>query len=1144
MTKRISFFLLLTGLALIMAAGVNARSWFDTESKKGAHADRVQQYRFQDVKAVRDGEEDLASAPIDQSNTIRRSLGVVSPAAGSPGIMVDNTYDDWQWTYAGHHVDWRGRPAVQFSYVDRALGAGGTGKQGYNGYQPVGGTWPKGQGAGCEMQLGEDVGLYPNLDVRTNGRVVMAGHQTTWTSGIPNDNVTWYQGTSPFTCVFASSVIDSSQYKAGMIDYKKDSSRLYQVLIELQEWGNDTITHLIGQTGAKFGTVSGKPDLSVTTIQYFRKMSFSSGASWVGPVSIDTVNRMAALCASRVSPKVAVIYLMYTAAASTNTQFPNGNPNDEAVYYRESDSVGVVWKPKVNITPYNRVTASSYSPWVEAKALYDSNDKLHIVFNATLIPKDPYGLGFDRWSAFISGSSLLHWSNSTNAITRIYNAEWDTTIIDDPAFCGWIGFNSLNLGHFGVSECNGHLYTVWTMSTDPDGLPPVIGDCASGGVSSVVHIANGELFLSVSSDLSGLLWDNHRNLTNTRTPNCDSAGFGGICYSDTKPTMSRYGMDITTFDTNAVPVTLVWPDTGVNPGPGPYTGNYYIHLQYLEDHYPGQKVLEAAPAVYGQWKLNPLKWMRLACVSPVSAALIAYAPTGFGYPEWTHHNKPDTTSITVTNDGNAALSGTIGFSKTTQTGLDWLGTTSAVLSVNAGIGNTSTFGVIVNKGGVVNSPGTVVALTGEVYILSNAAAPKDSVSIKITNFLVADTVVGMKWDTVTTGCTRLIVSNNGDMGRLGFGTVNMDYVALGGECVTTSNAGVYAYDGGPIVIRKSGANYIYSNALFQGDFTTEQSFKPYLSGTPASSIAGTGYDGFYTGTFVNRDTTVGVRQTYYAPTVGSDTCNFIIQKSVFFGLGGPKTNVTLGQVMDWDIPSLTGSNNFGRVLPSKNIVYQQGTDSIPTSARCIPHYNRFGSIAFLGMYTPAEKSADTCANDVNMYGAYVMLNDTLFKYDTLTNTNEGAYFWNQMGALSGLTAAPFQEKDLHMVMTYKHNVASLDTLTVYSAVVSVKNGDTTALKTGVDKATKWYFDHLRPGCGSCCLANSIDGNTGNVDADPGKGVDISDVGTLIDNLFISFTPLVCDASANIDGEGGVDIGDIGALIDNLFINFTATKPCQ
>lgn len=73
----------------------------------------------------------------------------------------------------------------------------------------------------------------------------------------------------------------------------------------------------------------------------------------------------------------------------------------------------------------------------------------------------------------------------------------------------------------------------------------------------------------------------------------------------------------------------------------------------------------------------------------------------------------------------------------------------------------------------------------------------------------------------------------------------------------------------------------------------------------------------------------------------------------------------------------------------------------------------------------------------------------------------------------------------------------------------------------------------------CCT-----GLTGNVDCDQSDGVDISDLSTLIDNLYITFTPLCCDKEANVDGQPGIDIADLSALIDYLYISFTPPAPCQ
>jgi hypothetical protein len=72
----------------------------------------------------------------------------------------------------------------------------------------------------------------------------------------------------------------------------------------------------------------------------------------------------------------------------------------------------------------------------------------------------------------------------------------------------------------------------------------------------------------------------------------------------------------------------------------------------------------------------------------------------------------------------------------------------------------------------------------------------------------------------------------------------------------------------------------------------------------------------------------------------------------------------------------------------------------------------------------------------------------------------------------------------------------------------------------------------------CCK-----GSTGNIDCDPLEGIDISDLSRLIDNLFISFAPLCCDAAANCDDQPGIDIGDLSRLIDFLYISFLPLNAC-
>ncbi|MBI5266609.1 MAG: M6 family metalloprotease domain-containing protein [candidate division Zixibacteria bacterium] len=61
------------------------------------------------------------------------------------------------------------------------------------------------------------------------------------------------------------------------------------------------------------------------------------------------------------------------------------------------------------------------------------------------------------------------------------------------------------------------------------------------------------------------------------------------------------------------------------------------------------------------------------------------------------------------------------------------------------------------------------------------------------------------------------------------------------------------------------------------------------------------------------------------------------------------------------------------------------------------------------------------------------------------------------------------------------------------------------------------------------------------DIDHSHGADIADLSTLIDHLFISFTPIAPLKVADVDGDCRVDISDLSALIDYLFISFTPLR---
>ena len=75
---------------------------------------------------------------------------------------------------------------------------------------------------------------------------------------------------------------------------------------------------------------------------------------------------------------------------------------------------------------------------------------------------------------------------------------------------------------------------------------------------------------------------------------------------------------------------------------------------------------------------------------------------------------------------------------------------------------------------------------------------------------------------------------------------------------------------------------------------------------------------------------------------------------------------------------------------------------------------------------------------------------------------------------------------------------------------------------------------LSPGC---CLEPSVG------DIDQSGVVDITDIQLLVDNQFLSLTPLLCEAEGDIDFSGAVDITDLSILIDNQFLTLTPLPPC-
>ncbi|UCC43675.1 MAG: exo-alpha-sialidase [Candidatus Zixiibacteriota bacterium] len=1086
----------------------------------------------------------------------RVGLGTALSPSGisSPGFSVIESYNDDQMFPGGNRqVDFRGSsPSVHFTYGS-AKSTTQPGKFGYNVYDPIGAVWPRGAGVGCEIQAADAEGWWNNMDMGPQGYIIIAGNDDA--SGTL-DNHFFYQ-TMTHGCFWGTgSQIPPSQYN---VNFLTPSHYLAQLRVEVQEVGSDTVVHCLAVESASTNV---QGDLDLISLHYFRKASWSQAGTWTGPTTLDSINRSSfsqdlsngSIAASRVSDKLLVAYTHFHELAWVNNQ-----RYDVEVYFRVSDDAGLTWGPPVNMTNYSRIEAS-YIAFINTHSLIDSEDGLHIIWTACPMVANAYEDPTADFGDFTA--ALMHWTdrvagpNAGGTITRAHNAEWGRVNV-----CGYPSPGLSWIGYESIAECNGRLYCFASQYLDAWGLWGVAqtDDCASG-FSDQLFAANGEVFVTVSTTLDGLLWDAARNLTKSYTPDCDSAGYGGVCMNDGRATVSRFGQDSAAYGAD-----LYWPGGElVVPDNGTWPDPYYLHLFYTEDHYPApgwRSLMSETPADYNMVTLNPLKWMRIPCVDPIPAAWLSSSPSSLGYPQWVKHTAQYVETINVTNDGNVPLNVTAITDVETSPTSDWLSVSETSLSVPAGVDNQRTFDLTID-GTVIGAPGTVEALNGFVELASNATnIPFDT--ILIIDFLVIDTMWPPVYDTVTTyngtrrdiategDFTVLVVSTGGELGYSGLGEVNLDFTTYGGECnpsVASPGTNVYMFSSGPLLVRNDGGgSYATMQGMWEGSPAQplDISSRRLTGASDSAHIVASNYEAFFTGTSVNPDSSIAFERTVYAPTGGGDSTDFMIVKTDFWSNDGvAHSALAIGEGTDWDIPADDGANNTTAIVEGYQAVYQRGIDTA-TAASCQDDSARFGATGFLGMHTAADTAGgNECAGTCEPYGAYTMRNDSLFAIPVETDSL-GRFFWEKMGTYSGLNAEADDEDDLFSVVTavYDYTMEPGEKLTTYLVVTSVRDGTLDDLKANLDAAFKWYNDNLRPGCTSlcgCCV-----NLTGNVDNDPEDICDIGDLTKLIDFLFISYTPPVCMEEANCDGssDGVVDMGDLTKLIDFLFISYNPPAPC-
>jgi len=372
-------------------------------------------------------------------------------------------------------------------------------------------------------------------------------------------------------------------------------------------------------------------------------------------------------------------------------------------------------------------------------------------------------------------------------------------------------------------------------------------------------------------------------------------------------------------------------------------------------------------------------------------------------------------------------------------------------------------------------------------------------------------------DTVSTLCTDLVVANSGNFGNKGIEYVNLDY-AGSGDC--DPYATIYIYDGSPIVAYERGDDTVVCYSMFG-----RQGFELVDTGNPTVPTENNGeYEVYRSGTIATEDSTVGVEIEWYAP-LASDSCNFVVQRLMLYSFdGSAHSDLTIGMAIDWDIPSDEPAVNSSGVESNRKLIYIRGTEY--DQVGCQRNDDRYGGLSLLGYYSTETGFLNTTSHP---YGAYV--------------ENNEIYVWPQSDfnptELYAMMQAPGYEDlgydvDVHMVMTFFNDfdLSPIDTLSIFSVLTSVGEGDKGDLRDNIDKANEWFSDHLLEG-----MVTFLCG-----DANASGSVDIDDVVYLIAYIFMGGPPpQPADQSGDVDCSGGVDIDDVVYLIAYIFTG--GPPPC-
>jgi len=1029
------------------------------------------------------------------------------PGHGSPGIKIGDTWYDYQHNGSmGRMIGWgphsgvTGDAIVHMSWMYLPGDALVSRKYAYTFYKSETGEF----GTVTEIQPDDDYAGYAAIDVTADNRGVVGGHNN---EGSGYSTQIYWDFTPGLGFFQSARVPDDIQAY-----YQADGfgTECIWPKFRYQE-GTLNVTHIFAQ-------ISEENAADPQALYYFRKVGTNEAGTWDNPpYCVDTVFDISQdVACSQNGDKVALIWTgNLPNAGDCDTCSGESDVHvqwDNDLYYQISDDQGASWSPRVNLTQ-NVNGVAGFRPYDDMSALMDASDNLHIIWSAVIWPADPVtdGWGWD--------CRLFHWSENNPYIRTVANADYTQ---DECTPGAW----NINIAKMSVSECDGKIYALWVQFNEAGRLD----DCAAradGGQGDVSGAVNGDLWVSVSSD-GGLTWDVARNVTHSYSPGCDPANGGTPCASDNWPSMTRYGRQNLAGEDWSLAEVVV-------PGDVSWSGDYYLDVQYILDIDAGGIVQDE-----GTWQLADVNWFRMACVEPIPNPQFVPSWRKIADPAWTKPGTQLDTALVIENTGNVNLNYTLTVQEVTAPS-GWLAVTGNSGVVPSGINNTEELTVHLNNGGIYNGTGT--ELIGRLIFDHNAPTDKDTLNI---NFFVVDTLVKPVWDTLYAYSVGLTVGRNGNYGRQGAGKVNLDWYNDPSECDTLARAEVYLYDASPLVGWITPADdTLFYWSIFDDGYLDSLGWRPVAEGGMLDvTECAPGILIYQSGTFVTQDSTVAAEKTWIAAKDDATNNDFIIQRlSVWSYDGAAHNGLIIGEAVDWDVPSDSGSENTGGFDFSRNLIYQRGAEyNQDDTIECQNNDTRFGGLAFIQSYLNGT------SRQTVPYSGYIAENDS-FVYPAGGFVPSQLYDNMQVSGFSTVDST----EDLHMVMCFEPNfdLGASDRYEAYSVLGSVQSGTSANLGAVIDKAKTWFTAHgiralladgdgngIADACEGCCV-----GDRGNIDGDPGDNVDISDLVFLVNYSFGGGAEPPCLEEADVDGSGGVDISDLVYMVNYSFGGGAAPVGC-